>query len=110
MNRDYVRGSTHNFYRYPARFAPSFARAAIEAYTDKGDTVFDPFVGGGTSVVEALAAGRRAIGVDLNSLAVFVSRTKTTPLSSGDRLAVERWLAGNSNPAAKHHVGDHVET
>lgn len=71
-SRDYVRGLTHNFYRYPARFAPGFARAAIEAFTDVSDTVLDPFVGGG-SVVEALAVGRRAIGVDLNSLAVFVA-------------------------------------
>lgn len=102
VNRDYVRGFTHNFYRYPARFAPGFARAAIEAFTDEDDTVLDPFVGGGTSVVEALAAGRRAIGADLNSLAVFVSRAKTTPLSRDDRRAVDRWLATNVSSSARH--------
>jgi len=97
-----VRGLTHSFYRYPARFSPNFARAAIEAYTVEGDTVLDPFVGGGTSVVEALAAGRRGVGVDLNSLAVFVTRAKTTPLSYKERIAVEKWLTRNSDPTVKH--------
>jgi hypothetical protein len=42
-------GHTHNFYRYPARFSPQFARAAVEAFSAPGDTVLDPFVGGGTA-------------------------------------------------------------
>ena len=70
-SRQYVSGLTHSFYRYPARFSPLFARTAIALFSKPGDTVLDPFVGGGTTVVETLAAGRRAVGVDLNSLAVF---------------------------------------
>ena len=42
-----VAGRTHSFYRYPARFSPEFARKAIEAFTQPGDTVLDPFMGGG---------------------------------------------------------------
>src|ERR1700731_1047133 len=34
-----VRGLTHSFYKYPARFSPIFARAAIEAFTQPGDLV-----------------------------------------------------------------------
>lgn len=73
-----VRGLTHNFYRYPARFSPAFARAAIETFTAPGDLVMDPHVGGGTSLVEALALGRHAVGVDISTLAEFVSAVKTT--------------------------------
>src|SRR5215467_6633374 len=50
-----VRGLTHNFYRYPARFSPAFVRAAIETFTKPGDLVLDNHVGGGTTLVEALA-------------------------------------------------------
>ncbi len=50
-------GLTHGFYRYPARFSPQFARSAIEAFTEPLDTVLDPFMGGGTSAVEALGLG-----------------------------------------------------
>lgn len=71
--------SPHEFYRYPGRFSPAFARAAIEAFTEPGDFVLDPFVGGGTTLVEARLAGRPALGSDLNPLAVFVSRTKSKP-------------------------------
>ncbi len=76
-DRAYISGWTHNFYRYPARFSPTFAAAAINALSRPDDIVLDPYMGGGTAIVEALAAGRRAIGNDLNSLATFVTRVKT---------------------------------
>lgn len=90
--REYVGGLTHGFYRYPARFSPAFVRAAISSFSRPGDTILDPFVGGGTTVVEALTAGRRAIGVDLNSLAVFLARVKTTPLTAAEKGDVLDWL------------------
>ncbi len=54
-DRNIVSGLTHDIYRYPARFSPLFARAAIELFTEPGDTILDPFMGGSTSLVEALA-------------------------------------------------------
>ncbi|MBS2021074.1 MAG: hypothetical protein JST92_01595 [Deltaproteobacteria bacterium] len=84
-------GSTHNFYHYPARFPPAIARAVIDAFSEPGDAVLDPFMGGGTTVIEALALGRRAIGVDLNALAHFVAGVRTTPLSSRDEEILVAW-------------------
>jgi hypothetical protein len=92
QNRERVSGLTHNFYRYPARFSPHFARAAIEAFTKVGDAVLDPYMGGGTVIVEAIAAGRRAYGNDLNSLAVFVARVKTTFLDSREAEEIQDWV------------------
>lgn len=83
--------SPHEFYRYPARFTPGFARAAIEAFTDPGDFVLDPFVGGGTTLVEARLSGRPALGSDLNPLAVFVSTTKAKAYTRKELDAVRRW-------------------
>src|SRR5256885_11149744 len=90
-SREPVRGLTHGFYRYPARFSPLFVRAAIEAFSDPGDLVLDPFLGGATTAVEALALGRRAIGIDINALAIFVARAKTLLLSENDLASVRRW-------------------
>jgi len=87
-----VQGLTHCFYRYPARFSPLFARAAIEAFTNEGDTVFDPFIGGGTTIVEASALGRRGVGTDISSLAIFLTRVKTTLLSDDDITQIKKWL------------------
>ena len=86
-----VSGLTHAFYRYPARFSPTFAGAAIEAFSMPGQLVLDPFMGGGTTIVEAVARGRQAIGNDLNSLALFVTRVKTTPLNYKERESLVRW-------------------
>lgn len=88
-----VQGATHRFYRYPARFSPLFVQAAIEHFTKPGDLIFDPFVGGGTSVVEAMRLGRDAIGFDINELALFVSQVKTTPLSKENRDLLKEWAA-----------------
>src|ERR1700722_10958066 len=41
-----VRGLTHDFYKYPARFSPAFARTLIEVFTEPGDVCLDPHVGG----------------------------------------------------------------
>lgn len=89
--REAVAGLTHDFYRYPARFSPLFTRAAIKAFSSQGDLVLDPFMGGATSAVEALAAGRQFAGCDISSLAVFLARAKTTALTNADLRAVERW-------------------
>lgn len=88
-----VMGLTHGFYRYPARFSPQFAAAVIEQFTERGDVVLDPFAGGGTAVVEAIAQGRVAVGNDINTLAVFVSRVKTTPLTTSETAAIRQWAA-----------------
>lgn len=86
-----VRGLTHNFYRYPARFSPVFVRSVIEALSAPGDMVLDPYAGGGTTLVEAVAAGRDVVGVDINALAEFVSTVKTTIYSEPDLAILETW-------------------
>lgn len=91
QSRHPVEGLTHNFYRYPARFPPQFAREAIFQFSREGDCVLDIFMGGGTTIVEAIAAGRMALGSDINPLAYFVAMAKTTPLSSRDRDRIMCW-------------------
>lgn len=86
-----VRGLTHGFYKYPARFSPVFASAVIDAFTEPGDLVLDPHVGGGTTIVEALAAGREAVGVDISTLAEFVSGVKCTVFSEAELDKLEWW-------------------
>ena len=87
-----VTGLTHNFYKYPARFSPEFARASIDAFSDPGDLVADPFVGGGTTLVESRVRGRLSIGTDISTLATFVSKTKTQVLSGADIQHLEKWF------------------
>jgi len=91
-NRDKVTGVPHDFYSYPARFSPVFAREVIKAFTSPDDVVLDPFCGGGTTLVEAIGLGRRAAGMDVSSFATFLARTKTTPISVHDKREIAAWL------------------
>jgi hypothetical protein len=90
-DRNIVSGLTHDIYRYPARFSPVFARTAIELFTEPGDTILDPFMGGSTSLVEALALGRYAVGADINQLSVFLARVKTLLLSDPEIQMLRAW-------------------
>ena len=49
---------------HPAKMLPAVAAYAIAHYTEPGDLVLDPMCGIGTTLVEALHAGRRAVGIE----------------------------------------------
>ena len=51
--------------RHPGKMLPALARRAIESYSDPGDLVLDPMCGIGTTLVESIHAGRRAVGTEL---------------------------------------------
>jgi hypothetical protein len=87
-----VKGLTHRYYTYPAGFSPKFVSSAIENLTKKGDIVLDPFMGGGTSIVEGMRLGRKTVGVDLNYISFFVSKVKTTILKPEQREFIEKWI------------------
>ncbi|MBK9126360.1 MAG: hypothetical protein IPM13_00965 [Phycisphaerales bacterium] len=93
LDRSPVSGWTHNFYRYPARFSPRFAAAAIACLSKPGDLILDPYMGGGTAVLEGIVAGRHVIGNDLNSLAAFVTKVKVTSLTATEIRAIRRWAS-----------------
>lgn len=97
-----VGGLTHNFYRYPARFSPAFVRSAINVFTQPGDYVLDPYVGGGTSLVEAIALGRNAVGIDISELAEFVATVKTTVLTERELSQLAQWAGGLTNQIHIH--------
>jgi DNA modification methylase len=86
-----VSGLTHCHYKYPARFSPTFVATAIENFSKPGDLILDPYMGGGTTIVEAMVRNRRAAGCDLNSLAVFITKVKTTVLTKRESGEIVEW-------------------
>ena len=71
---------THCYHTYPAMMIPQVARSLIAEYKPEGElkTIFDPYSGSGTTLVEANLVGVNAVGTDLNPLARLMSRVKTT--------------------------------
>src|SRR5438034_5990638 len=64
---------------YRACFKPQLPRFFIERLTEPGETVYDPFMGRGTTVIEAALLGRVPCGCDINPLSVFLTRPRLNP-------------------------------
>ncbi|MCP4807886.1 MAG: hypothetical protein GY913_24750 [Proteobacteria bacterium] len=65
---------THGFHTYPAGLHPDSAGILLDGYSG---AVYDPFTGGGTTLVEAMVQGRTTYGTDLSPIAVLVSTART---------------------------------
>jgi DNA modification methylase len=71
--------ASHDLHAFAAKFPPQLPRAFIRGLTNPGDVVLDPMMGSGTTVVEAFIEGRQGIGLDIDPLALRLSRVKTMP-------------------------------
>lgn len=71
---------THDLHPYPAKFIPQIPGHAIARLTFRGEVVLDPFGGSGTTALEAVRLGRRAISVDANPVATLIGKVKTCNL------------------------------
>jgi hypothetical protein len=72
--------ASHALHAFAAKFPPQLPRVFIEGLTPKGETVMDPMMGSGTAIVEAFLCGRRAVGLDIDPLALMICRVKTHPV------------------------------
>lgn len=61
---------------YRGNWSPYIPRNLILRYTVPGETVLDPMMGSGTTLIECKLLGRRGIGVDINLAAVMVARDR----------------------------------
>jgi hypothetical protein len=76
---------------HPARFASQVPSSLIGLLSKPGEIVLDPFLGSGTTLVEAQRLGRKSIGVDLNPIACLIARAKTVSSSfKGIERAINR--------------------
>jgi hypothetical protein len=86
---------------YRACFKPQLPRFFIQRLTAPGETVYDPFMGRGTTILEAALLGRIPCGCDINPLSVCLTRPRLEPplLSEVEaRLAEVDWSDGDSGP------------
>jgi len=64
---------------YRACFKPQLPRFFIERLTQPGDRVYDPFMGRGTTPIEAALLGRVPVGCDANPLSLTLVRPRLRP-------------------------------
>ena len=73
---------THDIHPYPAKFIPQIPGNLISVLSGPGELVLDPFGGSGTTALEAMRLGRRALSVDANPIASLIGAVKTARLDS----------------------------
>lgn len=67
-------------FQHPAIFPEDLAKDHILTWSNQNDLILDPFVGSGTTLVEASLAGHTSYGIDVDPLARLISKVKTTPI------------------------------
>ena len=83
-------GALDRIHPYPAKFIPDLPAAIMDCWPVRsGTAVFDPFMGSGTTLVEAQRRGYESIGVDVNPIGCLISQVKTGPHPNGLMAAAE---------------------
>jgi DNA modification methylase len=79
---------------YRACFKPQLPRFFIERLTGEADTIYDPFLGRGTTMIEAALLGRSVVGCDINPLSSILTAPRLrspTVRQVRERLAKVNW-------------------
>ena len=87
--RGYPR-TTHGFHEYPAGMQAAAADRILDVLP--GDSLLDPFTGGGTSLVVGMTKGRRTVGIDVSPLAAFVATHRTWRPGVGAEEVTFEWM------------------
>lgn len=86
----------HAIHPFPAKFIPQIPRQVISLLNiSNGSTILDPFVGSGTTILEARLAGVNSVGIDINPIAVLISKVKTSILPR-DAVKIATQLSENA--------------
>ncbi len=82
---------THWIYPYKGKFHPQMIRALLNILkVEAEETVLDPFIGSGTTAVEAQLLGINCIGRDVSPLCVLQSKVKTESVQAIDKIKEHR--------------------
>lgn len=73
----------HGLHPYLGKFIPQLVGVFLERYFKRGDWVYDPFVGSGTTLVEANAFGAKGVGCDISAFNCLLTRVKSASYSVG---------------------------
>jgi hypothetical protein len=89
----------HSLHPYLGKFVPQLVEVFLNRYFSPGACIYDPFVGSGTTLVEANVFGADAVGCDISAFNCLLSHVKTARYSLGE---LELILRGALEHARRH--------
>ncbi|HEY8946497.1 MAG TPA: site-specific DNA-methyltransferase [Polyangiaceae bacterium] len=87
---------------YPTQKPEALLERLIQACTEPGDWVLDPYAGSGTALAVCARAGRKAIGIDANPRALTIASERLAAL--GKHARSERVVAARPKPVRSRRV------
>ncbi|CAN5195302.1 hypothetical protein BH20ACT13_BH20ACT13_18550 [soil metagenome] len=89
----------HSLHPYLGKFVPQLVEVFLNRYFSPGAFIYDPFVGSGTTLVEANVFGADTVGCDISAFNCLLSNVKTAKYSLGE---LELVLRGGLEDARRH--------
>ena len=74
----------HGLHPYLGKYIPQLVDVFLKRYFVPGDCIYDPFVGSGTTLVEANVFGAESIGCDISAFNCLLSRVKSSRYALGE--------------------------
>ncbi len=107
----------HRLHPYKGKFIPQLVEYFLDDHTDAfktgvffrtGDTVLDPFMGSGTTLIQAAEMGMHAVGIDISAFNCMIVRSKFThgDLARINR-SLEKALAGTTAFSRRNFDDEH---
>ncbi len=98
--RESMHTARHRWFPYKEGFSPSFVRAFMKRYAKpNAQTVFDPFGGVGTTLLECCRLHKNSFGFEVSPMSYFIAKTKAETYSSADFKTFDHWLTGFQDAA-----------
>lgn len=94
-------GLTHSLHRFPAKYIPQVPRWAISNFATAESIVLDPFMGSGTTLVEALCVVDHSYGIDIDPLARLIAKAKTGAFTPSRLESIASALVPDQLPAVE---------
>ena len=82
----------HGIEKYPGRFPPTIPRILIQKYSKEEENVLDPFLGGGTTLIEAKISRRNGIGIDTNPKAIEVANRRLAKVKTNNDILIKTFV------------------
>ena len=96
----------HSLHPYLGKFVPQLVEVFLNRYFSPGACIYDPFVGSGTTLVEANVYGADTVGCDISAFNCLLSNVKTAKYSLGElELAVRGALEDARRLVDGHQPG-----
>ncbi len=99
----------HFFHHYTAKFIPQIPAKLIQKLSKGNDIIVDPFMGSGTTLVEAKLLGCHSYGFDTNPLAIKIAKAKTMTIDENKIRELDNfleWIDNKRKTKRKHNLNN----